>query len=77
MELLDHCVELVVLNRSIAGPIVVTTKTISDSKRYNGVDFRFQPSSLYAYILGENILSHKLRASEDKADPGSVKESGK
>jgi len=56
-ELLDHCVELVNRNPGIATPISVTTRTVTGEKTCKGVHFSFQPSSLYAYLLGNNILN--------------------
>ena len=37
---------------------LVTTKTISGSKLINGHEINFQPSALYAYLLGANIQSN-------------------
>jgi predicted AAA+ superfamily ATPase len=58
LELLDHCVELVNRNSSISS-VSVTTRTITDAKNYKGIVFKFQPSSLYAYLLGHTILKNK------------------
>ena len=55
---LDNCVEFVNKHPNISQPILVTSQTISDTNiQYKGVEFNFCPSSLYAYILGANILS--------------------
>ncbi|MEA5479419.1 ATP-binding protein [Pseudanabaena galeata UHCC 0370] len=55
---LDNCVEFVNKHPNISQPILVTSQTISDRGiQYKGVGFEFCPSSLYAYILGANILS--------------------
>lgn len=54
---LDNCVEFVSRNAGIKQPILVTSRTVSDNNvLYRGVQFDFRPSSLYAYILGANIL---------------------
>lgn len=54
---LDNCVEFSAKNPSLMHAILITSKTIADSNvRYKGVQFEFQPSSYYAYILGANIL---------------------
>ena len=58
-ELLDHCVELANRNPEMQLPIAVTTRTITARKSYKGSEFNFQPSSLYAYLLGKNILHNK------------------
>jgi len=55
---LDNCVEFVNKHSHISQPILVTSQTISDKGiHYKGVEFEFCPSSLYAYVLGANILS--------------------
>lgn len=47
---LDNCVEFFKKNPNIDLPILVTSRTISDSPiQHKDVTFRFQPSSLYAY----------------------------
>ena len=58
-DLLDNCVEFVKLHSTITRRVRVTTKTISRSLTYQKVDFTLTPSSLYAYLLGKNILSGK------------------
>lgn len=56
---LDNCVEFVRRNPNIMQPILITSKTIADENvEYKGVHFEFRPSSLYAYMLGANILSN-------------------
>jgi predicted AAA+ superfamily ATPase len=55
---LDNCVEFVNKHPNISQPILITSQTISDKDiQYKGVEFKFCPSSLYAYILGANTLS--------------------
>jgi uncharacterized protein len=55
---LKNCVEFVGKNPSINKPVLVTSRTIDDPcVNYAGVDFRFTPSSVYAYMLGANILN--------------------
>ena len=55
---LDNCVEFANKHPDISQPILITSQTISDKGiQYKGVEFEFCPSSLYAYILGANILS--------------------
>lgn len=54
---LDNCVEFVRLNPKIIQPMLITSKTISyEALVYQNVQFRFSPSSLYAYTLGKNLL---------------------
>ena len=54
---LDNCVEFVARHPKISLPILVTSKTIGDSTVvYKGVSFVFRPASLYAYMLGANLL---------------------
>lgn len=54
---LDNCVEFVNKHPNISQPILVTSQTISDTNiQYKGVEFNFCPSSLYAYLLGANLL---------------------
>ena len=44
-------------NPGITQPILITSKTLSGQDTiYKDVNFQFQPSSLYAYILGVNLL---------------------
>jgi predicted AAA+ superfamily ATPase len=62
-SLLRHCVEFAGMHPQLEQPILCTTRTLSGETSYKGVKFRFQPSSLYAYILGANLLSFKNRAS--------------
>lgn len=58
--LLDNCVELTKRSPNIGQPIMVTTRTVTNSMEYRGVSFVFRPSSLYAYLLSNNILNYKL-----------------
>ncbi|MEO1297499.1 MAG: ATP-binding protein [Cyanobacteria bacterium J06636_16] len=54
---LENCVEFVKRNSSISQPILITSKTTRDyNLLYKNIRFRFEPSSLYAYTLGANIL---------------------
>lgn len=57
-SLLRHCVAFAETHPKLAQPIMVTTKTIQAAKEYQGIKFRFVPSSLYAYMLGANLLRH-------------------
>jgi predicted AAA+ superfamily ATPase len=55
---LDNCVDFVERNPQIIQPFFITSKTISDDNvLYKGVRFEFSPASLYAYVLGTNILN--------------------
>lgn len=55
---LNNCVEFVNKNSTIEQPILVTSRTITDEKFiYQGVQFRFQPASLYTYTLGANFFT--------------------
>jgi uncharacterized protein len=59
---LDNCVEFVSRNPKIKQPILITSKTVADADvKYKGVDFVFRPSSLYAYMLGANLLRAVVR----------------
>ena len=54
---LENCITFVHQNPGITQPILITSKTLSDEDTiYKDVHFQFQPSSLYAYILGVNLL---------------------
>ncbi|MEL7495860.1 MAG: ATP-binding protein, partial [Cyanobacteria bacterium J06554_11] len=54
---LDNCIKFAKPNPSVSQPIIVTSKTIRDDDfLYKGIKFQFEPASLYAYILGTNIL---------------------
>ena len=54
---LDNCVDFVERNPSIKEPLKITTRTITDENViYKDVHFEFCPASLYAYMLGANIL---------------------
>ncbi|MEL6159307.1 MAG: ATP-binding protein [Cyanobacteria bacterium J06627_32] len=54
---LDNCIKFAKQNPSVSQPIIVTSKTIRDDDfLYKGIKFQFEPASLYAYILGTNIL---------------------
>jgi predicted AAA+ superfamily ATPase len=61
-SLLRHCVEFAGMHPALQQPILCTTRTLSGETSYKGVRFRFEPSSLYAYILGVNLLSFKNTA---------------
>ena len=58
-EMLENCVQFAKLHPTIVHSITVTTRTIKMSIEYRQVQFRFIPSSLYAYTLGKNILERK------------------
>lgn len=54
---LDNCVEFVNKNPTISSHVLITSKTIkSPQVSYRDVRFRFEPTSLYAYTLGVNLL---------------------
>ena len=54
---LDNCIEFASRHPDISQPIVITSKTIEDPHfLYRDIQFHFQPASLYAYALGNNIL---------------------
>ena len=54
---LNNCVDFVNKNSNISQPILVTSRTITDDEvLYKEVHFSFKPASLYAYILGANLL---------------------
>lgn len=56
---LDNCAEFVERNPKVHQPILITSRTISDPDVvYKGVHFMFRPASLYAYMLGVNLLRH-------------------
>ncbi len=57
LEELDNCVEFVLKNPNISQPFVVTTRTLGEREIvYKHVRFLFRPASLYAYMLGANLL---------------------
>ncbi len=54
---LDNCIEFVKKNPGVLQPIEITSRTIRDDNfLYKGIRFEFELASLYAYILGANIL---------------------
>jgi predicted AAA+ superfamily ATPase len=54
---LDSCVEFVRRNPDLLQPIWVTSRTIADPHvEHRNVRFVFQPASVYAYVLGRNLL---------------------
>jgi uncharacterized protein len=56
---LDNCIEFVKKNPNISQPIRITSRTVADNNfLYKGVQFEFVPASLYAYMLGANLLLH-------------------
>ncbi|MBW4481360.1 MAG: ATP-binding protein [Tildeniella torsiva UHER 1998/13D] len=60
---LDNCVEFVAKNPAILQPLTVTSRTIFDRELvYRGVRFLFQPASLYAYVIGANLLRYITKA---------------
>lgn len=67
---LDNCIEFVKKNLGVSQPILVTSKTIRDHDfSYKNVRFKFEPASLYAYVLGANIL----RNIENKVEQARVR----
>lgn len=55
---LDNCIDFVEHNPQVSQPILVTSRTISDFHvTYKEIQFEFLPASLYAYVLGANILN--------------------
>ena len=59
---LDNCVEFVSRNPKITQPLLITSKKIADDDvKYKGVAFVFRPASLYAYMLGANLLRAAVR----------------
>jgi uncharacterized protein len=58
-EELDNCVAFVEQNTSLKEAFLVTSKTVTDLKViYKNTHFVFRPASLYAYMLGANLLRH-------------------
>lgn len=54
---LDNCVDFVERHPGIKQPLLVTSRSVQDEEAtYKDVQFRFLPASLYAYILGANLL---------------------
>ena len=70
---LDNCIEFVKKNLGVSQPILVTSKTIRDHDfSYKDVRFHFEPASLYAYVLGANILRDldgKVKRSRARSSP--------
>lgn len=57
---LNNCIEFKKKNPDVTTPtILVTSKTIDDFLNYRDEDFEFRPASLYAYLLGFNLLRRK------------------
>ncbi|CAN5458568.1 hypothetical protein BH23VER1_BH23VER1_19570 [soil metagenome] len=44
----------------------VTTRTGHETKSVNGLEIQFVPTSLYAYVLGKNLL-RKLKSGEESS----------
>ena len=64
---LDNCVEFTSRNPSMKPRIRITSKTIADETvQYKGVNFVFQPASVYAYTLGANLLRNMAQKSVAK-----------
>lgn len=60
---LDNCVYFAKNNPTLIGPIIITSKTVTDSNViYKDIKFEFRPTSLYAYILGTNLLKYEALA---------------
>lgn len=53
---LSSCLHFVTANPAVKQPVLVTTRTVRCRKTVANVDFQFLPSSLYAYVLGTNLL---------------------
>ncbi len=67
---LDGCVDFATRNPRMQQPVLITSRTISDaSVVYKNVQFRFIPSSVYAYTLGANILGRLNPADEAVTQP--------
>lgn len=56
---LENCVELVKNHPEIHLPFLVTSRTITGTCTYKGIQFKFRPASEYAYTLGKNLLKHR------------------
>ncbi len=59
-NLLKNCVEFCKNNSLENKKISITTLSVSGKKNYDGIDFEFIPSSLYTYIVSNNILKSKI-----------------
>jgi predicted AAA+ superfamily ATPase len=67
---LDNCVDFVARNPHIKQPIMITSRTVLDEDViYKNVHFEFKPASLYAYLLGSNILRRVAKYDYPKAKP--------
>ena len=67
---LDSCVDFATRNPGMQQPVLVTSRTIYDpSIIYKNINFRFIPSSIYAYTLGANILSRLGPADDTITQP--------
>jgi len=54
---LDNCIEFADRHPFLQEPFLITSKTISKTDvTYRNKSFEFRPASLYAYMLGANIL---------------------
>lgn len=59
---LDNVVEFVRQHASLKGHVLVTSRTVSDTDvPYKGINVTFRPSSVYAYMLGSNLLNNLRR----------------
>jgi uncharacterized protein len=67
---IDNCADFATRNPRMQQPVLITTRTISDtSVVYKDVQFRFIPSSVYAYTLGANILGRLNPSDEAVSQP--------
>jgi predicted AAA+ superfamily ATPase len=58
LDELDNCVEFSQKNPGMIQSILITSRTISDpAVIYKDIKFKFLPASLYAYLLGANLLN--------------------
>lgn len=67
-SLLRHCVEFATTHPALQQSILCTTKTYLGVAYCQNVLFNFQPSSLYAYTLGANLLNHKNTSLADVSE---------
>jgi len=69
---LNNCVNFVERNPNMNQPFLITSRTISHNDVvYKGIHFNFCPASLYAYMLGVNILRDVVKLKSLKLSPRS------
>jgi len=57
-KLLENCVNFANNNDLLEDNIVITTLSITETKKYKNITFEFVPSSVYTYMVSHNLLKN-------------------